>query len=164
MGLQSFLGFKGKKETGASNERIKANELINAFRTTGFNATETTNSSERLKIDQEGVDRILEQLLSGQQGLAGIFAEEQGAGLYDSTVAAQAAGDLAAKVVGEIAALTAERVSTSTKDTEGEEEESAQERKTSESLKNANFKKSTKELDVNFKLGSGGLSGLLTGE
>lgn len=67
---------------------------------------------ERLDISQEGMDKIIQDVLGQAGGLASIFAGEQATGLYDSTVANQAAGDLAARVAGELAKLTAERIVT----------------------------------------------------
>jgi hypothetical protein len=65
---------------------------------------------ERLEISDEAVDKIIGDVLGGADGLASIFAGEQNAGVFDSSVAAQAAGDLAANLVGEIAKLKAEKV------------------------------------------------------
>lgn len=66
-------------------------------------------TTDKLNIEQEALDKIISDVLSGPEGLASIFAGEQTAGIFDSSVAAQAAGDLASKLVGEIAKLTAER-------------------------------------------------------
>ena len=73
--------------------------------------TSTTSGTtvESLSIDQEGIDKIIQDVLGGAEGLASIFSGEQNAGIFDSSVAAQAAGDLASRLVGEIAQLTAEK-------------------------------------------------------
>jgi len=72
--------------------------------------TETKASTglrtEQLILDDVAIQKIIEDVLGGPQGLAQIFAGEQTAGIFDSSVAAQAAGDLAANLVGEIAKLT----------------------------------------------------------
>lgn len=68
--------------------------------------------TEKLNIDQEGIQKILQDVLGGADGLADIFSAESVSGLYNSTAAVQAAGDLASKLVGEIAKLTAESVTT----------------------------------------------------
>lgn len=62
--------------------------------------------TEQLKLDEAGVQKIIEDVLGGPQGLASIFAGQNTAGIFDSTVSAQAAGDLAANLVGEIAKIT----------------------------------------------------------
>lgn len=69
----------------------------------------TTTQRERLKVSDEAIQKIIEDVLGGTEGLASIFAGEQTAGIFSSSVAAQAAGDLSAKLAGEIAKLTAER-------------------------------------------------------
>lgn len=69
-------------------------------------------SVEKLNIDEEGVLKIIEDILGSGQGLASIFGGEQATGLYNSTVAKEQGEDLATKVVGEIARLTAERETT----------------------------------------------------
>ena len=77
---------------------------------TGKSATSrTATQRERLNISQEAINKIIEDVLGGAGGLAEIFAGEQTAGIFDSSVAAEAAGDLATKLAGEIAKLTAEK-------------------------------------------------------
>ena len=77
-------------------------------------ATRTGATSERLILDQAAITRIIEETLGSAEGLASIFGGEQNAGIFNSSVSAQAAGDLAAKLVGELAKLTAEKVGTTT--------------------------------------------------
>ena len=72
----------------------------------------TGEERSRLELDPAAITRIIEEVLSGPEGLASIFAGEQTAGIFDSSVAAQAAGNLTAKLVGELAKLTAEEVAT----------------------------------------------------
>lgn len=72
--------------------------------------TKTGAESRYLDIDEAGVERIVQELLSGTGGLAEVFSGEQASGLYSSSVAAQESGDLIAKVAGEIAKLTAKEV------------------------------------------------------
>jgi hypothetical protein len=79
----------------------------------GTTTTDTTQT-ERLKLDEAAIQKIIEDVLGGAEGLAGIFSKEQAAGVFDSSVAAQAAGDLASKLVGELAKLTAEKEVTQT--------------------------------------------------
>lgn len=71
--------------------------------------TKTTKRRERLAIGDEAIEKIIEDVLGGAGGLAEIFSGEQIAGIFDSSVAAEAAGDLAAKLAGEIARITAEK-------------------------------------------------------
>jgi len=79
--------------------------------------------TESLDISQEGVNKNLQKILGGEQGLASIFSEENVAGIYDSSVSAQASGDLLTKLAGEIAKLTATKTqatdSTTTAKTKG---------------------------------------------
>jgi hypothetical protein len=62
--------------------------------------------TEQLILEQEAVDKIIADVLGGVGGLAEIFAGEQNVGLFNSSVSAQAAGDLAANLAGEIAKIT----------------------------------------------------------
>tara|TARA_R110000744_G_scaffold372015_2_gene483384 strand:+ start:20112 stop:20585 length:474 start_codon:yes stop_codon:yes gene_type:complete len=78
-----------------------------------------TKQSQRTEIDQEGIDKIIADVLGGADGLASIFAGEQNAGIFNSSTSAQAAGDLATKLAGEIAKLTSNTVTDSEIDTEG---------------------------------------------
>lgn len=66
----------------------------------------TGSRTEQLKLDEAAVDKIIQDVLSQAGGLKDIFAGEQTAGLFGSSVSAQAAGDLAAKLAGEIAKIT----------------------------------------------------------
>ena len=63
-----------------------------------------------LDIEEEGVQKIMADILGGTEGLAEIFSEQGAAGLYSTSVAAQASGDLVTKLAGEIAKLTAKEV------------------------------------------------------
>jgi hypothetical protein len=80
-------------------------------------STTTGETRERLEISDEAIDKIIGDVLGGVDGLASIFAGEQNAGIYNSSVANQAAGDLTANIVGEIAKLRAEKVGTVEKTT-----------------------------------------------
>lgn len=81
--------------------------------TSGSGSSKTTGKqTEKLNIDQEAVMKIIQDVLGGAGGLAELFSTENVSGLYNSTAAVQAAGDLASKLVGEIAKLTAEKEST----------------------------------------------------
>jgi hypothetical protein len=75
-------------------------------------ANATGEQRKKLELDQEAITKIIDDLLSTPDGLAAIFAGEQNAGVFNSSVAAQAAGDLSANIVGELAKLTATEVTT----------------------------------------------------
>ena len=79
---------------------------------TSTSGTEKGTISRQLEIDEEGVEKILADILGSEQGLASIFAKENVAGIFDSSVAAQASGDLIANLAGEIAKLQAKKVET----------------------------------------------------
>lgn len=68
---------------------------------------------DQLNLSPIAIEKITKDVLGGPGGLAEIFQGEQTAGIFSSSVAAQAAGDFAASLVGEIAKLGAERVKTS---------------------------------------------------
>ena len=91
------IGGSASAERASERERSRQTESRTGLRT------------EQLKLDESAIQKIIEDVLSGPEGLANIFAGEQTAGIFSSSVAAQAAGDLAANLVGEIAKLTGVR-------------------------------------------------------
>jgi len=68
--------------------------------------------TEKLELDKEGILALIDDVLGGTQGLASIFSEENVAGLYNSSVAKEASGDLISQIAGEIAKLTGTKTST----------------------------------------------------
>ena len=72
----------------------------------------TTTQTEGLNISQEGIDKLIRDVLAQSGGLADVFSTENVAGIFDSSVAAQAAGDIATQLVGELAKLTATKTAT----------------------------------------------------
>jgi len=96
---------------GSLGKDLFGSDLATSGRTSGTTTTDTTQT-ERLKLDEEAVQKIIQDVLGGAEGLAGVFSQEQAAGVFDSSVAAQAAGDIASKLVGELAKLTAEKEAT----------------------------------------------------
>lgn len=96
------IGVKGEGESSTSGTRGK----------------ETTKGSKRgrqesqLELDQAAIEKIISDVLGSESGLASIFGGEQSAGIFDSSVAAQASGDLAANLVGELAKITGKQVTT----------------------------------------------------
>jgi len=94
------MGFSlgGSAEKGQSNSSGSESKVISGTQTTKKN------------LDKDAIEYMLNEALGGNQGLSAIFAGEQNAGVYNSTVAAEASGDLITKILGELAALTAEEV------------------------------------------------------
>jgi hypothetical protein len=109
-GVESFLPSNSQVNTKQSGSSL----------TTSFQDT-ITSGSEQLILDPAAITRIIEEVLSGPEGLASIFAGEQTAGIFDSSVAAQAAGNLTAKLVGELAKITGETVTSGTSNTVAEQ-------------------------------------------
>ena len=89
------MSMGGEASTSSTNTDEDISKLLNS------SAVQT----ESLDISQEGVDKITSDLLSGKDGLASIFGGEQSSGIYNSSVAAQEAGNLSANIIGEIAKL-----------------------------------------------------------
>ena len=90
--------------SGASTKRGK--EETRGSGTSSSTGTKT----EQLQLEQDAVDKIVQDVLGGAEGLASIFAGEQASGIFNSSVANQEAGDLAANLVGELAKLTGKTV------------------------------------------------------
>lgn len=85
--------------------------IVDSTSTDAEKATSGTQTSQ-LEVDKVGIDKLVQDILGGTSGLAEIFSQEGAAGLYKSTVAAQASGDLLGNVAGEIAKLTGKQVVT----------------------------------------------------
>ena len=110
--------------TGAAGDIIGSSQSGS-----GSGTTKTTSKSttvQKLNIEQDAVDKIIQDVLGGADGLAAIFSGEQTSGIFDSSVAAQAAGDLASKLVGEIAKLTAEQETTTKQKTKEKRKEKSE--------------------------------------
>ena len=95
-----------------SNEKGSGNTTSSGTASSNTIASRAGESRKRLEISQEAIDKIIQDVLAGADGLAAIFAGENSAGIFNSSSANLAAGDLAAKIVGEIAKLQAEEVAT----------------------------------------------------
>jgi hypothetical protein len=105
--------------------------LGDIFGSTGSTLTEgtqkgKTKTTEQLLVDEEAINKLVADMLSGTGGLADIFSEENVAGVFGSSVGAQASGDLLSKVAGEIAKLT------SVKEVKGESDVTTTEKETTE--------------------------------
>ena len=72
-------------------------------------SADSTEKSKTL-ITGEALTALVQDALGQNGGLAAIFAEEQGAGLFGTSTSKQAAADLAADLVSEITKLTSEQV------------------------------------------------------
>jgi len=103
MGWISDIGGLGKDLFGGSESK-----------NTTSNANTNTNSSglqvSQLDIGAEGVKKIIADVLGSAGGIKDIFSDENVAGIFNSSAANQAAGDLSAKLVGEITKLLAKEV------------------------------------------------------
>ena len=62
-------------------------------------STQTTSSN----ISKEGMDALLQQILSGTQGLAAVASGQKSAGLYGSTTTQMLTNDLLTRATGELA-------------------------------------------------------------
>ncbi len=98
--------------TGVNNFS-QASQAGAAQSTSSKNRTSLTRT-EQLDISQEGIDKIIQDILGGEQGLASIFSAENNAGIFNSSVAADASGNLLSKLAGEIAKLTAVKTTSET--------------------------------------------------
>lgn len=76
--------------------------------------TRDLKRTETLEIDDVALFKMLDDALSGVSGLEAIFGQEAGSGIFDSSGAKAGAGDLIAKIAGELAKVTATKVGTET--------------------------------------------------
>ena len=103
MGFISDIGgLLGKNETKTSSGEQQGAQV-----TTGGS---TGRQIEQLDLDAAGFEKIVRDVLGGANGLADIFSAEKNAGIFNSSVGANAAGDLAVRVAGELAKLTAKKL------------------------------------------------------
>lgn len=72
----------------------------------------SSTSSTRRNISQEGITKIMQDILASDQGLAALATGENLSGGSASTVKTQLAQDLVTKLAGELAVLNAETVTT----------------------------------------------------
>ena len=114
---ESGIGFNTSFSdiTGAAGDIFGTSQSSGG--TSKSSGTSRSSSTEQLELNEAAVTKLIEELLSSSSGLAAIFSGEQSAGIFDSSVANQAAGDLTAKIVGELAKLTSKKTTT----TEGEQ-------------------------------------------
>lgn len=108
-----LFGTAGTTEGTTSGTATSVTDaIVDVFGTSTTTGEVTGTDIKKLVIDPEAITRIIQEVLGGTSGLASIFAGEKTAGVFDSTTATQQAGDLVARLVGEIAKLTAEEVTT----------------------------------------------------
>jgi len=84
--------------------------------------TGTSKRREKLNIDSAGIESLVRDVLASEQGLSEVFNEENVAGVFNSSVASQASGDLVAQIAREIAKLTAVKEEEIVEDVETETE------------------------------------------
>lgn len=82
-------------------------------------SSSTTSSTTKGNISDEGVNRLLQQILAGRGGVKDISGAARGAGLYNSSTEAGLLNDLDVRAAGEVAARQAGTTTTQTTDTPG---------------------------------------------
>lgn len=110
--FESIIGTIGNLFGGTDSVTGESSGTARSITEALAETTTDRRGTKKLNIDQVALQRIIEDVLGGAGGLAEIFAGEKRAGVFDSSVAAQASGNLAARLVGELAKLTAEEVTT----------------------------------------------------
>jgi len=79
---------------------------------TSKSKTDKGTTTSQLSLDQNAINKIIQDTLGGANGLASIFGAEQNSGIYNSSVANQAAGNLTANIIGELAKITGKTTTT----------------------------------------------------
>ena len=98
-GLQNLFG------SGGSQQQSGQQHNVGRQRGTG---KQHRRGARRLEISDAAIQKIIQDMLQETDGgLAAIFGGEKRSGLYNSSVAAEEAGDLAAKILGEVGKLRA---------------------------------------------------------
>ena len=100
------MSISGKSSTSAK----KSNDVTKAD--SSSTANQAGKTVEKTVLDKNAIDKIVQDTLGGAGGIKDIFGQEQATGIYDSTVANAQSGNFAAQLVGELAKLTSERVTT----------------------------------------------------
>lgn len=67
----------------------------------------TSSSSTQSNISKEGVDGLIQQILSSTQGLAAVSSGQKAAGLYNSSANSMLTNDLLSQTTGKVASLQA---------------------------------------------------------
>lgn len=74
-------------------------------------------ATEQLILDPAAIQKIIQDVLGAEDGLASILSGEQNAGIFNSSVAQGQATDLVQGLVGELAKLTGKKVGTQESET-----------------------------------------------
>lgn len=106
--LNAGIFGQNQNVTGSENQDTKSKSSKSGTRT------------ERLVLSQAGIEAIIEDILKSSQGLGNIFSEENVSGLYNTSVAKEATGDLVSQIVGELAKLTGVKKTTEKSKESGE--------------------------------------------
>lgn len=88
-------------------------DIINGKTTTSSGGTTTT--TESAGISKEGMDAMLSNILSGNQGLAAVSSGQRSAGGYGSSVNTMLTNDLLSRSAGQVAALNTTKVNSVSK-------------------------------------------------
>jgi len=91
-------------------------QLIGSFQ----NKNQSTTQTSQTNMDQAGVDRLVQQMLSGSQGVKSIAGAARGAGLYNSSTEQQQLNDLYARTAGEVSSRTAPTTTTQSQQIQGQ--------------------------------------------
>ena len=105
--LDSLFGNSGTTQTISSGSGTEAS--VGKANTTG---TKKGTETKGFDVSEDAVNKIVADVLAGTGGLADIFGQQAGAGVYSATAAKQATGDLVSKIVGEVAKLNAKETTT----------------------------------------------------
>jgi hypothetical protein len=100
-------------QTGAQTTNQTQTQNVNQVQQTSGGVTSSTKSD----ITKEGVQALIDQVLSSAGGIADISSGRHIAGMYNDTVTTQLQNDFLAKVTGQIAAQTAGTTTRSVNDT-----------------------------------------------
>lgn len=117
-GLTDIFGSSGSTSGNSNTSGTSSGSASGSNKVSGVN-------TEGLEIDEEGINKLLKDMLGSTQGLASVFSGDKISGLYGSTVSKQASGNLLANLAGEIAKLKAKKVSTTNQDSSQTQTQSA---------------------------------------
>jgi hypothetical protein len=111
MGIIADFGSLGESIFGKDEKKSQFGTKDLSQRTQGTTDISGTRT-EQLQLEPEAIQKIIADVLGGANGLADIFSAEQNAGIFNSSVATDQAGDLVTGLVGELAKLTGKTVGT----------------------------------------------------
>ncbi len=123
IGTQIFGGGNTSQTSTATTSGGNRTQTESGGTTTQSGGTQTTSGgdyqmSERLNISKEGIDQMLRELMEDDStGFARVASGQKLAGLYNSTSRNMLLNDLLTRSAGQVAKLTAEKVTTKTNTT-----------------------------------------------